>query len=338
MTSTDGTDSADPNPFDLPVRLQLLYATVFFGLWAAIVFLPLWFGSDFLYRHFYLVGAGLGLCSWPVIGTFGPRWAARLEARLDFADATAATASDESTKLLRRVRRAARYHRIKRTSRWLIVPVLLAIWVSGHSASDYDQQLIDSQPHQRVRVVEVHRSPIAGRGEGPDVTVDLNGSHVTLGLSFPGEDDVREGDYIDVVSDPEDSTYVIAANSHRDWVYTWWGEVMLFAALGAFGGGVWFLWASSTPAPEALRVARTARLVTTASVQGVEGDNITLSDSHMNWRWTVDDEEWKGPKSGPVRVVGELEDGAWPILQARRGLHWPAEPVARLREREGTEA
>lgn len=332
MAREEATGANDRDPFDLPARLQVLYASAFMGLWVAIVLLPLWLGSDFLYRHFYLVGAGLGLLSWPVVGTLGPRWAARYEARLDAAASATAAASVDATKLLRRARRAASYHRIKRASRWLILPVFIAVWVSGHFASDYDQQLIDEQPHQRVRVIDVHRSPIAGKGEGPDVTVDLNGGHVTLGLSFPGEDDVREGDYIEVVSDPEDPTYVIAADSHQDWAYSWWGEALLMVALGALGGGMWFAWASSTPAREALHLARRARRVTTATVKGVEGDTITLSDGSTSWRWTVDDEEWKGPKGGPVQVVGRLEKDAWPILQARRGLHWPAGPVDRMPE------
>lgn len=219
-------------------------------------------------------------------------------------------------------------HGLRHASAWLIVPVLVSVFVSGHHAAGHDQALTDDQPHRSVTVVEAERSPLAGRAEGPEISVDLGHRTAVLGLSFPGENDVVPGDRLEVVLDPDDPEHVIATTSHDDWAYTWWGELLLALGIGVFGGGSWLLWSRSVPRRPARAAVRRARNVQAVDLVVVEGRRLGLRDGQGNlWSWTADEDSWPGQDSGNLRVVGELRDGEWPVVADGRRLHRPGGPV-----------
>jgi hypothetical protein len=316
---------------DLPGRVQFLAVACFFSLWAVIAFAPRLWGVDVFYEHFYWVGGVLGLVWWPAVLHFGPRLATRPRSQRQ----AAAGLVLPNARVLGKVRRVARLYSAQRASAWLIAPTLVLVYLSGLDATSYDEELISSQPHRTATVVEVYRSPLAGRTEGPEVTVELGDRTAVLGLSFPGEQDVVPGDQLQVVIDPDDPEYVIAANSHDDWVYTWWGGLILTAGIGALAGGIWLAWAMSAPRRPALAAARHVREVENAELVDVDDRRLRLrTGTGALWVWTDDHRTWSGRRDDKVRLLGQLQEDAWPVIEARGRLHWPAEPVRTVTRQE----
>ncbi|RBY96480.1 hypothetical protein DQ237_07465 [Blastococcus sp. TF02-8] len=309
---------------DLPGRVQLLAITVFVSVWAAIAFVPRLWGTFFFSEHFSWVGAALGLPWWFAVERYGPR-AAR--------HPMATAGEPDDARLLRTVRRRALRYRWRRATAWLVLPTVILLGGGGHFSYRSDQELIDQQPHRAATVSAVERSPFDRGSDGPRVTVTLDGREAVLFLPFPEEDDVVPGDRLVVVADPEDPTYVLAVSSHDEdpgWTHTWWGDLLLWGAVGGVLGGIWLWWALSVPRAAARVAARHARHVCEVQLVDVGGPRLALHDVDGSaWTWTADDDAWAGPTRGRVRVVGELRDGAWPVVAAGRTLHWPGAPVRR---------
>ncbi len=317
-----GHDEEPDSLADLPSRLQLAAAGGFFLTWATIAFVPRLWGFEFFYEHFYVVGLALGLAWWSVAEHFAPRLLGRHQAQPEVDKAPI-----DLARLRRRAHLAAWLYTLRRASAWLIVPLIAVIYLGGHQSSAEDQELIDTQPHLSATIVKSERSPLASRSEGPEVTVDVGGRAVVLGTSFPGEDDVAPGDRIDVVVDPADPERVIAANSHADWVYSWWGELLLMLGIGGLGGGFWWLWAMAVPHKAALSTARRARTVHRLQLLEVKASRLVLcDDTGVVWNWTGDD-AWSGPARGIVAVIGPVHEGAWPLVASGRRPRWPHEPM-----------
>ena len=236
--------------------------------------------------------------------------------------------SPDAAVILRTARRAAWRCTLRRGSAWLIAPFLAMVVLTGQEAAEHDQDLIDGQPHRTAIVLEVEeRSPLE-RHEPPRITVDLGDRAAVLGLPFPGEEDVAPGDRLPVVVDPGDPEHVIAVTSHDGWEFTWWGDALVVLGLVALLGGTWLSWATSGPNRAARASARRAHTVRAADLVDVDGARITLRDDDgAAWVWTVEEATWSGPRTGELLVIGDLRDGAWPVLAAGRHLHWPAEPV-----------
>jgi di/tricarboxylate transporter len=219
------------SPDDFPFRVQLVNSAAFLATLAALTQVPRLWGSEWLWQHFSIVAVVLGFAWLPLGLRFGTRWTRRLRSapRTDPRDDDKAIRRDHQV-----VRRHTAWYVFRLGVTLLAVPLLIAGWFVGADATKADQRLIDTQPYQTAVVVQVARSPLS-RGHGPDsVTVELDGRSVKLGLSFPGDDHVKVGDRLEVVQDPNDPSYVIAANSHRDWAYSTWGALAIYVLIAAF--------------------------------------------------------------------------------------------------------
>lgn len=306
---------------DLPGRLQLVAIASFLSLWAAIVFVPRLWGVDFFHAHAHWVGMAVGIVWWPAVLFLGERWA---DPRHD----PVLHGGPDAAVLLRRVRRAAWRYTLRRRSAWLIAPWLGFVVLGGHFSSAHDQDLIDGQPHRTATVLEAERPLFPSRVEGPRVTVDLGDRTAVLALPFPGEEQVAPGDRLRVVVDPDHPEHVIAVSSHDPWEYTWWGMTLITVLVVAVTGGIWLLWAMSVPHPAARAAARRAGAARVVDLVDVDGTLVRLRDDDGGvWAWTVDERAWSGPPGGELLVIGELRDGAWPVVAAGRHLHWPGKPV-----------
>lgn len=99
-------------------------------------------------------------------------------------------------------------------------------------------------------------------------------------------------------------------------------------ALGVIGGGLWFAWVRRVPAAQARVAARRAVVTHEVQVVDVRRRSAVLRDAAgCDWFWTFDDDEWAGRRNGTVHVVGDLAEGAWPVVGSGRRLLWPAGPI-----------
>jgi hypothetical protein len=183
-------------------------------------------------------------------------------------------------------------------------------------------------------VTKVHREPLSKTR--PDVTVNLGGEEVTLGLGFDGDDEVKVGDQLEVVQDPDDPSYVIAASSLDDWAYTWWGEILLVLFISAVLIGMSFM---GIPSRKATRAVRHNPALIPLTLDEHRSDELILRDSSGHqWSWPSD-ETWDGPRGGAILGMGELRDGGW-LLLGRNGkdFWWPDAPVTAVKDSRPTAA
>lgn len=162
----------------------------------------------------------------------------------------------------------------------------------------------------------VRRLP--GRGTVQEVVVAVDGRQVPLAISFPGDAEVERGDALPVVVDPEDPGHVLAANSHDSWAYTPWADVLLWGSLLAVLGTL--AW-RRLPAAAAIRTARRARTVTAARVEERYPDVAVLLVHGDRWLF-----EGQQPATDVVMVLGDVQDGAWVVLDDGR-TRMPSAPL-----------
>jgi hypothetical protein len=320
--ATEDEASVDPDT-EFSGRVQLAGLAAFSLVFAGVTQLPRIWGQEWPWEHAWLLGPILGASVfYTTAKVLSRRWPVRRR-DTETAEAVPATAP-EAAALVRRVRRSLRWYRGRRIFAWFVVALMPLMAWSGHTGANDDQRLIDTQGHRTAVVTKVHRSPLA-KG-GPDITVNLDGEQVTLGLSFDGDGDVKVGDKLEVVQDPDDPSYVIAANSHDDWAYTWWAEILLVLGISVVLIGLSFM---GIPSRKATRAVRHNPDPVPLTLEERRTEELILRDgTGQRWSWPSD-ETWEGPRGGGIFGVGELRDGGW-LLLGRNGkdFWWPDAPLS----------
>ncbi|ROS23163.1 hypothetical protein [Cellulomonas sp. PhB150] len=309
---------------DLPGWWKLGALAGYVAVFALVTQVPRLWGVQWLWEHALLVLPVVAVGWFAGVLWAAERWAPPRKRVAATAREAHAYVAPEPHEALVRARSTARRISLRRALAVLAVPLAGCAYVLFATSADDDQRLLDTQPPQTAVVVGVHVEPL-DRTRTPDVTVDLGGRRAELGLSFAGDGDVRVGDAIQVVVDPDDPSYVLSTRSHDDWVYEGWVAVLV----GAVAAGVVLVvgvlvWRAGPPR-RAVRAARRATTTSTATVDRYSRAGTVLRAGDT--RWVFRGATWAGRPGLEVVVVGELGEGRWVVVDSGR-TRWPLAPLA----------
>jgi hypothetical protein len=316
---------------DLPPKWQALAIGTFFVLVALIFGIPWVLGHHWLWEHGRLVGPLLGAAYF--FGTKG--WwltrsglAATSEAltRVESPAHDGALGSNANKPALEVLHRRARWALIRwwGTAATIVLSLTLGIPLSMMSTSQVNN-LIDSQPHQHVRIVSVRQT--VGNG-GPKVTVDIpddgeQSVDYSDYLSSP-----RVGDYVDVVVNPADPTEVVpVAYRHSSSNDPILGIFLLIAIVAGLAYAGWFMGATKRSAARAVRAAPATVGVTVTERREAQLTVVTPRGQSLIWQ-LGGDRTGRTPRPGTLlQVAGDLRPGGWAGAVHRDWVLWTSKPL-----------
>lgn len=288
-SSPDPVEDLDFN--DLPGRWQLLAIGTFFVIAAAVLGLPYVLGHTWLWDHARLVG--------PVLGAgflFGTqRWWLRRAGLLDacglpeHSRTHAASAPDTAAAgsgALTRLRRRAGWTLVRWWSTWIALVLCVVAVVIGNRVGDDVNAMIESQPHQQLRVVKVTPHPLSN--DGPQVTVDVPGTGpVDVFYSDYLKPVPHVGDRVDVVVDPDDPTDVVPVAYRHSNDSSW--PMTLLVLAGLLAVTAYLGWGMAPASRRAARAVRRAGTLHTVTVQASDEKTINFTtEDGTSLLWTHD--------------------------------------------------
>lgn len=238
---------------------------------------------------------------------------------------------EDSAEALHRLHRRARWAIARWWGTWVALALgLLAVVVGNMTTVDVNQ-LIDSQPHQKVQVLSVHRHALDNTG--PDITVSIPGDGAEdLEYGDYVEPVPRVGDHVDVVVNPDDPTAVIPVAYRHSSDNSRWIGLLIF--LGLSGMTAYLGWFNGATKRAAARSVRRATEVHRLTVQSVDDERLTLAAEDgtlLSWNHGGE-RELRLPGPGTyVIAAGHLRPGGWAAMQHRHWVLWTVTPLAASR-------
>ncbi|MFC0645427.1 hypothetical protein [Cellulomonas phragmiteti] len=291
----------------------------FLGLLAVLTQVPRVWGVEWFADH-----AG------ELASAIGPGWVAgtwylwlrtrRVDAEPALPDPSrpvvAAPLAGRPDEAVRRARRRGRWGAVRQVAAVAVLPLLVVGALAEQRDAARDTQVLRTAPVRPAVVADVVRHPLDGSLVRLVVTVD--GRDVRVDARFPGDDELRAGDPLDVVVDPQDPGRVLATAGLATWGRAWWqvGLLWLLFAL-VLVPAAWL----RLPRPAAVRAALGARTATPAQVEAVHGAT-TLLQADGRW-WTFAGQQ---PAAASVILLGAVRDGSWVVLDDGR-TRLPSAPL-----------
>jgi hypothetical protein len=316
---------------ELPVRTQVLAVAGFFVLVGMFFGVPRALGHHWLWDHSRLVGPILGLA---YFGLVVRALARRSRASADPDRNVRSGLSPDGPPLLAGpgpghslalplLHRRARWA----LTRWwgtiaALVLTVVALPVGLHSTSSANR-LIDSQPHQKVRVLDVH-------GSGGDLTV-------TVSIPDDGPEDVEYPDYlsprphvgdqVEVVANPDDYTEVIPVAYRHSSYNTPLASLGIWAAILVMIAWVgWRMGATKRAAAKAVRTSTSTTRVTVVAAD--EGFTVTTPDGQrLTWVLVGDHTDRTPPVGTTLDAAGDVRPGGWAAAKYRHWVLWTHKPL-----------
>lgn len=243
---------------------------------------------------------------------------------------------------LRKVRRAVLADILKLAAGVVVVLGAIAITPLGLSANTGDRDLVRAGPVQQAEVVSVERDKWS-KDDALIVKVARPGDGASVELT--GGDQLRPapkvGDRVQVVVDPSDPSYVLAASV--DWSIPWYAYllyIVISLVIGGFFSALTFgMVRYPRPARRAFWRARQATAIatvvdvqTTESSEDANPTYVTLEAEGVLWRLVVEPFDALVLEPGTrIPLAGDLRHRGWVICLTRPQLR-PQEPI----ERRGT--